>query len=46
MMIATLNKLISDPLIFIEELAKQDLFFRSNFTKENFNKDILELFNG
>lgn len=46
MMIATLNKLISDPLIFIEELAKQDLFFRSNFTKENFNKNILELFNG
>ena len=46
MMIATLNKLISDPLTFIEEIEKQDLFFRSNFTKENFNKDILELFNG
>ena len=45
MMIATLNKLINDPSMFVEERVKQDLFFRSNFTEENFIKDILELFN-
>lgn len=45
MMIATLNELISDSSMFVEECLKQDLFFRSNFTKANFNKNILELFN-
>jgi len=44
-MIEVLNMLINEPLLFVEERKKQQLFFHSDFTAENFEKEILSLFN-